>query len=211
MLENSKRNLYVKIGITAFAVIASALILWLLDWQIMFFIQDHIRNSFLDIIVPFYTKLGNTGMLSIVTGVILLFFKKTRKCGVAILLSLLGGLLIVNWTIKPIVARSRPCHFYPELLTLVGQPSEYSFPSGHTVSAFAAAIPLFKYHRKAGIFALVMAALMGFSRLYVFVHFPTDVFMGFVIGSAISMAVCFGVNKLYPKIEARLTKKASNT
>lgn len=209
MIENSNKNLYLKIGVTAFCIVTAALAIWALDWDILFFIKDHVRNSVLDVIVPFYTKLGNSGILSIITGVVLLFFKKTRKCGFAILLALLGGLLIVNWTIKPIVARPRPCSFYPEFLTLVSKPSEYSFPSGHTVSAFAAAVPLFKYHKKAGIVAIVLAALMGLSRLYVFVHFPTDVFMGFVIGSAIAMGVCFGVDKLYPRVEALIAKKKS--
>ncbi len=208
-MEKTKQNLLLKAGITAFAVITAALVLWALDWKILFFIQNSIRNSVLDIIVPFYTKLGNSGMLSIVTGVMLLLFKKTRKCGIAILLALLGGLLIVNWTIKPIVARPRPCHYYPELLQLVGQPSEFSFPSGHTVSAFAAAVPLYRYHKKAGIVGMILAAFMGLSRLYVFVHFPTDVFMGFVIGSAISMGVCFGVDKLYPRVEKLLSEKLS--
>ena len=103
----------------------------------------------------------------------MLFFSRTRKVGLAVLLSLLGGFLVGNLLLKNLAARERPCWLMPEVLLLIESPHDYSFPSGHTLASFETAFSIFLYNKKWGIAAEVLAALIAFSRLYHFVHFPT--------------------------------------
>lgn len=127
------------------------------------------------------SRLGDCGFIWIVAGVVLLLFAATRRAGASILTALLLGYLVCNVTLKPLVERLRPCDIV-ENMALIACPSDFSFPSGHTTSAFAAATALFLVHRRYGFAALLFAALMAFSRLYLFVHFPTDILIGAVIG-----------------------------
>ena len=101
--------------------------------------------------------------------------------------SLIGCLLIGNLTLKPLVARIRPYDVAGFDQLLIGKLSDYSFPSGHTLASFAAATVLVVMDRKWGVVALIIATLISFSRLYLYVHFPTDVLAGFVIGVIISL------------------------
>lgn len=128
------------------------------------------------------SRLGDCGFIWIAAGVVLLLFADTRRAGASILTALLLGYLVCNVTLKPLVERLRPCDIV-ENMALIACPSDFSFPSGHTTSAFAAATALFLVHRRYGFAALVFAALMAFSRLYLFVHFPTDILIGAVIGA----------------------------
>lgn len=160
---------------------------------------QNLRCGFMDAIMVFFTTLGEWGAVWIVLGLALLFFKKYRRLGVTVLLGLIIGLITVNFGIKNIVARPRPCAIYSEIKLLVPFPSEYSFPSGHTVSSFGAATSVFLKNRKMGAFALALAVLIAFSRLYLFVHFPTDVLGGVVIGVAISFLSTYIMKK--PKWE----------
>ncbi len=200
----NKCSKYLKAALCAVIVFGVGMLLRKLDWNILYFFQNYIRNPILDIIVPFYTTLGEWAICWIVIGLIMLPFKKYRKCGFLVLVSLLVGLLICNIALKNLVARDRPCYLidkeiWENTIKLVGNPSEYSFPSGHSVSSMSAALMIYFNHKKLGIAALVAAVLMGLSRLYVFVHFPTDVFGGFIIGAAISV----GVWLVYKKIESK--------
>ena len=209
MLENNaKQKTYLRYGIIAICIAVIGLIVWRLDWDILFFIQNHIRCEFLDVIVPFYTSLGEDGIIWIALGVIMLIPKKTRKCGIMVLGALLTMLVINNIILKNLIARPRPCWSYPEMLELVHMPSSYSFPSGHTVSAFAVAFVVFSQHKKLGIVTLIMAAIMGLTRLYVFVHFPSDVYGGIIVGFAIACIVCFAEKKISAYIEKRKEAKA---
>ncbi len=207
MIENnSKRNLYLKIAISSLAMIVIGLLLWRFDFEILFFIKNHIRNGFLDVIVPFYTNLGDDGIIWIVLGFVLLIPKKTRKCGIMVLAALLVMLIVNNIILKNIIARPRPCATYPELVELVKIPTSYSFPSGHTVSAMAVAFTIFLQHKKFGIVTLIFAFLMGLSRLYVGVHFPTDVFGGIIVGAVIAFAVYFAEKKITPILLKKFNK-----
>lgn len=207
MIENnSKRNLYLKIAISSLAMIVIGLLLWRFDFEILFFIKNHIRNGFLDVIVPFYTNLGDDGIIWIVLGFVLLIPKKTRKCGIMVLAALLVMLIVNNIILKNIIARPRPCATYPELVELVKIPTSYSFPSGHTVSAMAVAFTIFLQHKKFGIVTLIFAFLMGLSRLYVGVHFPTDVFGGIIVGALIAFAVYFAEKKITPILLKKFNK-----
>ena len=212
MLDNqSKRNLYLQMILTAIAVALYGLLLWRFDFEILFYIKDH-RTAFLDAIVPFYTSLGDDGIIWIIVGLLMLIPKKTRKCGILVLGALLVMLVINNVILKNIIARPRPCATYPELVELVHVPTSYSFPSGHTVSAMAVAFTILTQHKKLGYVTLVLAALMGLSRLYVGVHFPTDVYGGVIVGALIALIVWYADKKLepivLPKIKKIINKKS---
>lgn len=154
-----------------------------LDGELLVAIQG-LHASWLDPVVSFYTKLGDAGLLWIALSLAVLFWKPTRKAGALALGAMVLGLIVTNLTIKPLISRPRPWLDWP-IVPLVTEKDPNSFPSGHTCAAFAAglswarALP-WKWGRAA---ALVLAAMMGLSRLYVGVHYPSDVLTGAVIGS----------------------------
>ena len=159
-----------------------------MEADILVWIQNNIRNEVLTPIFKFITTLGNAGIIWIVLSVGLLIPKKTRRVGVLALVSLLFSALIDNVILKNVVARTRPYDVIEELTSLVGAQKDYSFPSGHTGSAFAAAVVMFwGLPKKFGIPILVFACLMGLSRLYVGVHYPSDVLGGVLIGTGIAL------------------------
>ena len=173
-----------------------------LDGQLLVAIQG-LHQSWLDPVVSVYTKLGDAGLLWIVLSVLMLAYRPTRKAGALALCAMGLGLLVTNMTIKPLVERARPWLDWP-IVPLVTERDPHSFPSGHTCAAFAAgmiwlrALP-WKWGRNA---TPVLAVCMGLSRLYVGVHYPTDVLAGAVIGSLCAWLVwqiyCAGfVLKLY--------------
>ena len=151
--------------------------------------------GFLNAVMVFFTTLGELGAIWIAAGLVMLFFKKYRRLGITVLLGLVIGLLTVNFGIKNIVARPRPCAINTSVSLLVPFPSEYSFPSGHTVSSFSAATSIFLKNKRLGVCALVLASVIAFSRLYLYVHFPTDVLCGIAIGVAISFLSTYIMKK----------------
>lgn len=173
---------------------------WLvtLDGNILLWIQDVVRNGFLDPIASFYTKLGDVGLLWIALSLAMLCFKKTRKAGVLGLLALAAGTLCTNVVLKHLVGRERPWLTVEGLRYLVVERDPNSFPSGHTCAAFAAAGAWYAFLPKKwmAVTGLVLAALMGLSRLYVGVHFPSDVLAGALVGLFSAWVVCFAYRKL---------------
>ena len=159
-----------------------------IDFSILYWIQDHIVCAALTPVMKLFTTLGNGGILWIIIGILLLFFKKTRSIGIAALLSLALVAIRNNEIIKAIVQRPRP-FTYVDIELLITAPGGYSFPSGHTSSSFAAATAVFLKNKKLGAVLLVCAALIGFSRMYFFVHFPSDVFVGMIEGILTAVAV----------------------
>lgn len=159
----------------------------LMHMQALFllFLQDTIRTPLLTRILEFTTDLGNMGFIWVVPALLLLFKKKTRPLGIAVLTALVLSLLITNSVLKNLVKEARPFVTYPEIIPLVTHvsASSYAFPSGHASASFAAA-PLFFHYlpKKFGIPALILAFLVSFSRLYLGVHYPLDVLAGVVIG-----------------------------
>lgn len=150
----------------------------ILDW-----IQT-LRTPFGDVFMPFVSSLGNTGIVWIVLALILLIFPKTRRAGVFVALALIFDLLLCNILIKPLVARPRPFVVDPTIELLIPAPAEYSFPSGHTAVSFAAVTALFLDGKKwLWIPALVLAVLIAFSRMYLYVHYPTDILGGILVGA----------------------------
>lgn len=144
---------------------------------------------FFDAFFKFITLLGEEGLFLIIVSLILMLFKKTRKAGAGMLLGIIIGSVFTNLTIKPLVARPRPymsdVDAFKEWWTAVGarQQSEFSFPSGHTTSAMAAMTGLFfTTNKKISWTGFIFAVLMGMSRIYLCVHYPSDVLGGLVIG-----------------------------
>ncbi len=167
------------------------------DYSILNFIQDHMRCGLLDAIVPKITMLGNWGLLWIAVSAILMLKKKSRKIGITLIAGLLMGLIIGNGILKNLVARPRPCWGDIPFERLIANPTDYSFPSGHTLSSFIAAITLYRADKRPGIAALVLAALIAFSRLYLYVHYPSDV-LGAI---ALAFIIAYAANRwVYKKL-----------
>jgi undecaprenyl-diphosphatase len=182
---------------------------WITDFDLAVdnFIHLNWTNAILDPIFTFITHLGDKGILWIVLALILMCFKKTRKIGIVMGIALVLGALFGNITLKNIFERPRPFATEGALLDapyLIPEPSEFSFPSGHTTSSFAAAFGIFLYHKKWGIPALVMAALIAFSRLYVYVHFLTDILVGMLLGIGCAILAYYLWNKWLEKIAVRI-------
>ena len=153
-----------------------------LDGEILLQIQQHLRTDMLTPFMKIVTFLGNGGWFWILCAVVLLAVPKTRKTGYAAVLSLIFGVIVTNLLLKNIVARPRPFAEIEALIPLIAKPTDFSFPSGHTTASFAVALVMFRMlPKKIGIPAVVLAALVAFSRLYLGVHYPTDVLVGFVV------------------------------
>ena len=158
----------------------------LFEANIVFWIQEHLRVGFLNPIVTAITSLGNGGIFWIILTVLLLIPKKTRKIGLCCALGLIFDLLAVNLCIKPLVGRIRPYVTLDTIVPLGHLPGDHSFPSGHSAGSFACAWAFYRTaRRRFGVPALVLAALIALSRLYVGVHYPTDVIAGVIIGIAV--------------------------
>ena len=167
--------------------------------SIILWIQENLRGA-LDGLCLFITHLGDEGILWIILGIVLLFWKKTRPIGFTMLLSLLFDFLIINVTLKDLISRPRPFVVNEAITPLITNVSPYrSFPSGHSGGSFAAMFALYKWvPKKVGIPALVLAALVALSRLYVGVHYPTDIIGGCIIGFMCSVWA-YGVVQLARK------------
>ena len=151
------------------------------DWTILHWIRDTLQCGVMDFLMPKITALGNGGAIWIVAAAAMTVSKKYRKYGIAMFAALAAGVLVGNVCLKHLIARSRPC-WIENVSLLIGNPTDYSFPSGHTLSSVIGAFMLTAANRKFGLLAIPLAALIGFSRLYLFVHFPSDVLASMVIG-----------------------------
>lgn len=141
-----------------------------------------LRNPFLDRMMVCITRLGDSGAVWILLAVIFLFTKDYKICGITIILSLILSGIIGNLVLKNIFARKRPCWINKDIKLLIDMPKDYSFPSGHTSASFASAAAIFLNYKAVGLAALILAVLIGFSRLYLFVHYLSDVLSGVLLG-----------------------------
>lgn len=155
-----------------------------IDWAIMHWIRDTIQCGALDLLMPKLTALGNGGAVWIIAALAMTISKKYRRYGVVMTVSLAAGVLIGNVCLKHLVARPRPC-WQENVQLLIANPTDYSFPSGHTLSSVIGATVLTKANGKLGLAAIPLAALIAFSRLYLYVHFPSDVLASVIIGTVI--------------------------
>lgn len=155
------------------------------DLELLNLIYGFFHCAFLDAVLPFISSMGDAGIVWIIIAVVMLCFKNTRRQGVMLALALILCLLIGNITLKPLINRTRPYEIDRSIELLIEKLSDGSFPSGHTLSSFASATVLLLCFRKKAIPAAVLAVLIAFSRLYLRVHFPTDVLGGMILGTAI--------------------------
>lgn len=154
-----------------------------LDW-----IQLHLRCGFLDWFMPFVSGLSNHGEVWIVFAALLLLIRRQRRYGLSAACALTLDLLACNLFLKPLIGRVRPFAFRPDLSLLVSPPGDASFPSGHTAAAFAVVFALLAAGSPLWRPALALAVVTAFSRLYLFVHWPTDILGGILLGAAVGWA-----------------------
>lgn len=182
---------------------------WLLtfDMKVYQFAENLFAGSkAFESVMIFFTHLGDDGILWIALSIVLLLFKKTRKIGIAMAGALVMASFVNNIIFKKLLfARLRPYYMpyenwqrvatdgwkysFPYLGTKLEEHS-YSFPSGHTTSSFAAAIGVFYIDKKKGIIPLIVAAIIGYSRIYIHVHYPSDVCAGAITGIVFGLLAC---------------------
>lgn len=163
-----------------------------MDWGILHGIRQTLSCGVLDFLMPKITVFGSGGALWLLAALVLTISKKYRKYGMVLFGTLAIGFLIGNVGLKNLVARPRPC-WLEDVRLLVATPEDYSFPSGHTLSSVIGAVVLTAANRKFALWAVPAAVLIAFSRLYLYVHFPSDVLaaavLGLVIGT-VAVAAC---------------------
>ena len=172
----------------------------ILDW-----IQANLQSGFMDKFMPFITVFGDAGIFWMVISALMLVFPKTRKTGLGMAIAMMIGLLVCNVTLKPLVARIRPYDLQAELgvtiRLLCEAQHDFSFPSGHTIASFEAAVVMLK-NRKFGIPAMILAVLISFSRLYLYVHYPTDVIVSVILGTLFALIGDALAGLIAPKLGA---------
>lgn len=176
------------------------------DFAILDWIQAHLRCAFLDAVMPVVTYIGWKGAFFIACAVLMLFFPKWRKTGWSIGVALLLGLIVCNIIVKPIVARIRP-YDLREIALIVSPEKDFSFPSGHTIAAFEFATAFAIRKPKWTVPVFVLAVLVAFSRLYLYMHYPTDVFTSIILGSLFGVLGVVIVNAVYKLIEKKTGKQ----
>lgn len=171
-----------------------------MELQFLYGLQE-LHGPVLDKIMIGITKLGDGGIFWLALALVLLVIPKTRKCGISIFAAMAFSYIIGNLGLKPLVARPRPFTVATDVALIIDKPGEFSFPSGHTLHAFTAATAIFCYYRKPGVVAYVLAALIAFSRMYLFVHYPTDILAGAVLGILDALLISFLLNKYVWKMK----------
>lgn len=173
----------------------------ILDWM-----QMSLRSGFGDVFFPIITTFADEGIGWVLLCGVLMLIPKTKKLGGVMFLAIVIEVLACNIILKPLVARPRPFMLNPSIQLLIPAPEDYSFPSGHTAVSFAATTVLLLRKSRGWLPALLLSGLIAFSRLYLYVHFPTDVFAGAVIGIVSGALAC----RLWAFVEKRLPEKRQN-
>ena len=182
--------------------------IYMLDTQILLWIQDTLRQPALNPFMKFLTSLGDSGSIWIFLALFCLFFHKTRKGAKAMLIALLLSFLVNNLILKRLFGRIRPYDVIEGLTILIHKPGEFSFPSGHTASSFGAATAFYlNMNKKWGAVAICLAAAIGFTRMYVGVHYPTDVLGGMVSGIFTGILSSWIVNYNWERKKNHISKK----
>ena len=156
----------------------------LLDTKLLFFINQNLANPVFDIIMPFVTNLNNWRIPILLVWILLMIKggKKGRVVGFLLILVLIISDQFSSALIKPLVGRYRPCHLYDNLRLLVNCGGKYAFPSSHASNIAAFALLFSYFYRRWTPLFIIVAILVGFSRIYVGVHFPVDVLAGYAVG-----------------------------
>lgn len=158
------------------------------DFAVLDWIQANLRCAPLDSSFRFFSYIGNSGTIWIILTIVLILFRQTRTAGICMGICLLTGYLCGEVFLKNLVQRARPCVVRPISDALLANPLSFSFPSGHTTSSFTASTAL-ALCKPWGKYAWILAALIAFSRLYCYVHFPTDVLCGIALGVSIALVL----------------------
>lgn len=161
-----------------------------MELEILYIIQGW-HNDWLDAIMIALSTIGDSGIVWIALSIILAVIPKTRKCGFTMMGSMALTFLFGNVILKNVFARPRPCTVDTSVSLLIPFPSEYSFPSCHTANGVSAAVTLFAFYKKPGIAAILLALAIAFSRMYLFVHYPTDILGGVLLGVLDACLVVF--------------------
>ena len=167
------------------------------EFDILYWFQS-LHNPVLNQIEKIITAFGDGGFFWIGLTIAILIFVKDKRVGLTCALSLAAEALLVL-ILKNTVRRSRPIWLDPSVQMLVKIPKDFSFPSGHSGASFAVSVGIFCYNKKWGTAAIVLAVLIAISRLYLFVHFPTDVIVGTLIGITMAILMNYFVKKKYPE------------
>ena len=159
----------------------------ILDW-----IQANLQSGLMDTIWPIITMFGDAGIFWMICATLLLFTRKHRRTGLGVWFALAIGLVVCNLILKPAVGRIRPYDFQEEhfkivIDLLIDKQHDFSFPSGHTIASFEACTVLMLGNKKLGIPATILAIAIAFSRLYLYVHYPTDVIFSIFAGILIAI------------------------
>ena len=162
-----------------------------IDKKVSFSMLKYYKNTKLNKIMKTISYCGNLGVIWLIVIALTYYYAPTRHMSIYILLAIIFATLTGQLAIKSIVKRPRPCHTYPDVEILLPVPSDLSFPSGHTTSSFACSTVLFIFSPVLGIIAYTWAALTGFSRIYLFVHYISDVLTGALLGTIIGYLVTF--------------------
>ncbi len=180
------------------------------DVSVLNWLQENLANPILDAFFTVVTHLGDAGILWIITAVVMLFFEKTRKVGITMGVALVLGLILGNGILKNVIGRVRPFDLdgaYGSIKDvadlLVSKPGDKSFPSGHTLGAFEAAFVLFHWKKKIGIPVLALAGLIAFSRMYLYLHYPTDILGGLLLAAFNAFLAVIIVDAVYRFIDKK--------
>ena len=174
------------------------------DLPILEWIRTTLWCDALDVAMPIVTMFGDGGIFWIVCSVLMMLFPKTRRTGMGMAFALVMGLIVCNMTLKPMVARIRPYDLQAELGVTIqllnGTMHDFSFPSGHTIASFEAAVVILMNSKKLGIPAMLLAIAIAFSRLYLYVHYPTDVIASIILGTLFAIIGNALAGLIAPKI-----------
>ena len=178
------------------------------DLPILYWIQDNLKCDFMDFFMSTITHFGDGGIFWIACAVLMLLFPKHRKTGLAMGIALILGVIVCNLFLKIQVARPRPFNFpasiYGTEILLIAENSDMSFPSGHTIACFEAGVAILCLNEKLGIPAMILGVLVSLSRLYLFVHYPTDVIASVILGTTFALIGVWVMNKYYDKLPEKI-------
>lgn len=178
-----------------------------MDLQILEWINNNLHGSgFINQVVRFITYLGEAGIAWLILGVVLVFFKKTRRCGLLLIAGYCATGLINHFILKNIINRPRPFTESEELAEFIRSigmslPTSSSFPSGHTAVSITSAVIITMCFKGKGAWSFVPATLISLSRIFLCVHYPTDVLGGAVMGALVAILTVWLGNMILDKLE----------
>jgi len=178
-----------------------------LDFTILNYIHTHLTCPALDFIMPYITTLGNAGIFWILLTVVFILIPSKRRVGITMAVALIIDVVVCNGILKPVVARIRPYEINTSIQLLIKAPTDFSFPSGHSAASFAAVSAMtFRKDKTSWIF-LILAILICFSRLYLYVHYPSDVLAGIIVGIIAGLLAFIFCKKFLDQRIARFLEK----